>query len=35
MYTGFLLSEPHYVSCRHLGEVMGISHDSVNRFLNR
>ena len=35
MYVGFLLSEPNYVSCRHLGEVMGISHDSVNRFLNR
>jgi hypothetical protein len=35
MYTGFLLSEPKYVSCRGLGEVMNISHDSVNRFLNR
>jgi hypothetical protein len=35
MYTGFLLSEPKYVSCRRLGEVMNISHDSVNRFLNR
>ena len=35
MYVGFLLSEPHYVSCRRLGEVMNISHDSVNRFLNR
>ena len=35
MYLGFLLSEPKYVSCRRLGEVMNISHDSVNRFLNR
>ena len=35
MYIGFLLSEPKYVSCRRLGEVMNISHDSVNRFLNR
>jgi hypothetical protein len=35
MYTGFLLSEPKYVSCRRLGEVMNISLDSVNRFLNR
>ena len=29
------MSEPKYVSCRQLGEVMNISHDSVNRFLNR
>jgi len=35
MYAGFLLSEPKYVSCRRLAEVMNISHDSVNRFLNR
>ena len=35
IYMGFLLSEPKYVSCRRLGEVMNISHDSVNRFLNR
>ena len=35
MYTGFLMSEPNYVSCSRLGELMGISHDSVNRFLNR
>jgi hypothetical protein len=35
MYTGFLLSEPKYVSCSRLGELMNISHDSVNRFLNR
>jgi hypothetical protein len=35
MYIGFLLSEPKQASCRRLGEVMSISHDSVNRFLNR
>ncbi|OQK16327.1 transposase [Methyloprofundus sedimenti] len=32
---GFLLSEPKQASCCRLGEVMSISHDSVNRFLNR
>jgi hypothetical protein len=26
MSIGFLLSEPNYVSCRRLGEVMNISH---------
>ena len=35
MYVGFLLSEPNGVSCSRLGSLMGISHDSVNRFLNR
>ena len=35
MYLSFLLSEPQQASCRRLGEVMSISHDSVNRFLNR
>lgn len=35
MYIGFLLSEPKQASCRRLGEVMSISHDSVNRFLHR
>lgn len=35
MYTGFLLSEPNGVSCSRLGMLMAISHDSVNRFLNR
>jgi hypothetical protein len=35
MYIGFLLSEPRFASCRRLSEVMGISHDSVNRFLRR
>ena len=35
MYVGFLLSEPNGASCRRLGSLMAISHDSVNRFLNR
>jgi hypothetical protein len=35
MYIGFLLSEPSLVSCCRLGNVLNISHDSVNRFLNR
>jgi hypothetical protein len=35
MYIGFLLGEPKQASCRRLGEVMSISHDSVNRFLHR
>ncbi len=34
-YVSFLLSEPTMVSCCRLGEVQSISHDSVNRFLNR
>ena len=35
MYIGFLLSEPHATSCLRLGNLLNISHDSVNRFLNR
>ena len=35
MYVAFLLSEPNSPSCCRLAEVMGISHDSVNRFLER
>jgi hypothetical protein len=35
MYIGFQLSEPNYGSCSRLAEVMGLSHDSVNRFLLR
>ena len=35
MYIGFLMSEPKSATCTHLSEVMGISHDSVNRFLER
>lgn len=32
---GFLLSEPNGVSCSRLGSLLDMSHDSVNRFLNR
>ena len=35
VYVGFLLSEPTFTSCSRLSDVMNISHDSVNRFLNR
>src|SRR5512143_422231 len=35
MHIGFLLSEPNSPSCCRLAEVMDISHDSVNRFLQR
>jgi hypothetical protein len=35
MYVAFLLSEPRAPSCCRLAELMGISHDSVNRFLER
>lgn len=35
MYIGFLLSEPNATSCLRLGNLLSISHDSVNRFLNR
>jgi len=35
MYIRFLLSEPNSPSCCRLAEVMDISHDSVNRFLQR
>jgi Transposase DDE domain len=35
MYMGFLMSEPKSVSCTRLSEVMGMSHDSANRFLLR
>ncbi len=35
MYVAFLLSEPNSPSCCRLAEVMEISHDSVNRFLER
>ena len=31
----FLISEPKSPTCTRLAEVTGISHDSVNRFLNR
>jgi hypothetical protein len=35
MYIAFLLGEPKYSSCCRLAELMDISHDSVNRFLQR
>jgi hypothetical protein len=36
MYIGFLLGEqPNYSSCCRLADVMGISHDSATRFLQR
>lgn len=35
MYIGFLLSDPNSTSCLRLGSLLNISHDSVNRFLNR
>lgn len=35
-YTSYLLSEPMYTSCTRLSDIMQtISHDSINRFLNR
>ena len=34
-YTYFLLSEPKYIGCCRLAEVLGISHHSPNRFLLR
>ena len=34
-YVSFILSTPHAPTCCSLGEVMDISHDSVNRFLLR
>ncbi len=38
-YMGFLISEPKSSTCTRLAEVLakvsGISHDNVNRFLNR
>lgn len=34
-YISYLLSEPKSVSCLRVSEVLGMSHDSVNRFLNR
>jgi len=35
MYVGFLMSEPKSTTCTRLSEIMGISHDSINRFLLR
>jgi hypothetical protein len=36
IYSSYLMSEPMTASCLRLSEIMSdISHDSVNRFLNR
>ena len=36
IYTSYLLSDPQYTSCTRLADIMkNISHDSVNRFLER
>ncbi|MFW1860149.1 transposase, partial [Acinetobacter defluvii] len=35
IYMGFLMTEPHSISCTQLAETYQISHDSVNRFLER
>lgn len=36
LYTSYLLSDPRYTSCTRLADVMkNLSHDSVNRFLER
>jgi hypothetical protein len=36
IYISYLLSEPQYTSCTRLAEIMEtISHDSINRFLER
>ena len=34
-YTGFLLCEPKSATCTRLSELSDMSHDSVNRFLQR
>src|SRR5438874_2496296 len=36
LYISYLLSEPKYTSCTRLSSIMEtISHDSINRFLER
>ena len=35
LYTGMLISEPISPTCTGLADTLGISHDSVNRFLGR
>ena len=35
IYIGFLMTEPNSISCTQLAETYNISHDSVNRFLER
>ena len=34
-YISFLLSEPKSTTCTRLSEILPLSHDSVNRFLER
>ncbi|TGO03519.1 transposase [Candidatus Thiomargarita nelsonii] len=34
-YISFLLSEPKNATCTRLSNILGISHDSINRFLQR
>jgi len=34
-YISFLLSEPKNASCTRLSDILDISHDSINRFLER
>ena len=35
IYMGLLMTEPNSISCTQLAETYNISHDSVNRFLER
>ena len=35
IYMGFLMTEPNSIRCTQLAETYNISHDSVNRFLER
>jgi len=36
MYISYLLSDPHYISCTRLSFILqSVSHDSINRFLER
>ena len=36
LYVSYLLSDPQYANCTRLSEIMGdVSHDSINRFLER
>ena len=35
LYISFLLSEPKNATCTRLSEILNLSHDSINRFLQR
>ena len=36
IYVSYLLSDPHYTSCTRLADILqSVSHDSINRFLER